>query len=216
MKKTLITLALLASAVVGFSQGTLQIGNNFTGVLRAPIYGVDPADATRAQSGQSALGVPAGTTVYGGPLLQGTGFTFALFAGPAGTAETALQLVTTATFRTGANGAIPAGLINTVTAPINGVAAGQIAALQVRVWDNKGGTVSTWAAALGDATVAKGNSALFSSQALGGIVDPNSPPVTPPQMTGWTSFNVSAVPEPSVIALGALGLGALLLRRRKS
>jgi hypothetical protein len=213
MKKTLITLALLASAVVGFAQGTLQIGNSFTGVFRAPIYGVDPADGTRAQSGQSALGNPAGTTVYGGPLLQGTGFTFALFAGAAGSAEGALQLVTTATFSTSASGALPAGLIVTQTLPINGVAPGAIAALQVRVWDNKGGTVSTWAAALADQTVAKGTSALFASQALGGA---GSPPSTPPQMTGWTSFNVSAVPEPSVIALGALGLGALLLRRRKS
>jgi hypothetical protein len=143
MKKTLITLALLASAVVGFAQGTLQIGNSFTGVFRAPIYGVDPADATRAQSGQSALGNPAGTTVYGGPLVQGTGFTFALFAGAAGSAEGALQLVTTATFSTSASGALPAGLIVTQTLPINGVAPGAIAALQVRVWDNKGGTVST-------------------------------------------------------------------------
>ena len=212
MKKTLITLAILSSAVVGFAQGTLQVGNNFTGTLRAPIYGVDPADSTRSQSGNSAIGVPAGTTVYGGPLLQGTGFTFALFAGPAGTPESGLTLVTTTTFRTAAGNSLPAGLITTQTVPINGVAPGATAALQVRVWDNMGGTVGTWAEALASGT-ASGMSSVFASQALGGA---GAPPSLPPEMTGWTSFNISQVPEPSVIALGALGLGALLLRRRKS
>jgi len=217
MKKTLLTLALLAMAVSIHAQGTLQVGNNFTGAFRAPIYGLDSADPTASQSGQTATGLPTGTTTYTGPLLQGAGYTFALFAGPAGTAEGALQLVTTTTFRTATGNVSPAGLINTVTVPINGVAPGATAALQVRVWDNRTGAIGTWAAALADNSVARGQSAVFASAPLGGIADPNSPPITPPQMTGWTSFNVhTQVPEPSVIALGALGLGALLLRRRKS
>lgn len=214
MKKTLLTLALLATAAASFAQGTLQIGNNFTGVLRAPIYGQDPADPFRSQSGQSALGTPTGGTVYAGPLLAGTGYTFALFAGPAGASESALQLVTTTTFRTGT--ALPAGTVFTQTLPITGVASGSSAALQVRVWDNVGGTVGTWAAVLANPSVARGQSALFASAPLGGPDPAGGPPITPPAMTGWTSFNVAQVPEPSVIALGVLGLGALLLRRRKS
>jgi hypothetical protein len=214
MKKTLLTLALLATASASFAQGTLQIGNNFTGVLRAPIYGEDPANRFLSVSGQSALGTPAGTTVYNGPLLAGTGYTFALFAGPAGAAESALQLVSTTTFRTGT--ALPAGTVFTQTLPINGVASGSSAALQVRVWDNVGGTISTWALVLAAPNVARGSSPVFASAPLGGPDPAGGPPITPPAMTGWTSFNVAAVPEPSVIALGALGLGALLLRRRKT
>lgn len=217
MKKTLLTLALLSTAAASFAQGTLQIGNNFTGVLRAPVYGQDPADPTRSQSGQSALGTPTGGTVYNGPLLAGTGYTFALFAGPAGAAESALVLVTTTTFRTGtAATALPAGTVFTQTLPIPGVASGSSAALQVRVWDNQGGTVGTWAAVLANPLIPSGKSAVFASAPLGGPDPAGGPPITPPAMTGWTSFNISAVPEPSVIALGALGLGALLLRRRKN
>jgi hypothetical protein len=219
MKKTLITLALLGSAMVAFSQGTIQVGNTFgsgTAGFRAPIYGVNPANPSESLAGNSAIGTPAGTTVYAGPLLQGTGFTFALFAGAAGSAESALQLVTTTTFRTAAGNVLPAGLITTVTVPINGVAAGSSAALQVRVWDNQNGTIGTWAAAIGNPAVASGKSAVFASGALGGPDPAGGPPITPPEMRGWQSFNVSQVPEPSVIALGALGLGALLLRRRKS
>lgn len=216
MKKTLLTVALLTAAVASYAQGTIQVGNAFTGTFRAPIYGPEPGNPTLSLTGQSSQngGLPTGGTVYNGPLLSGTGFTFALFAGPAGAAESALQLVTTTTFRVGT--AIPAGLINTVTLPINGVASGSSAALQVRVWDNQGGTVGTWAAVLANNNIARGQSSVFASAPLGGPDPAGGPPITPPAMTGWTSFNIHQVPEPSVIALGALGLGALLLRRRKS
>jgi hypothetical protein len=220
MKKTLITLAILSSVGAALAQGTLQIGNTFgTGTtgFRAPIYGLNPANPAESLSGNSAIGTPAGTTQYAGPLLQGTGFTFALFAGPAGTAEGALQLVTTTTFRTATGNVLPAGLINTVTVPINGVPSGSPAAVQVRVWDNQGGAISTWSQAIANpAAVASGKSGVFATLPLGGPDPGGGTPITPPEMRGWQSFNVSQVPEPSVIALGALGLGALLLRRRKS
>jgi len=37
MKKTLITLALLGSAMVAFSQGTIQVGNTFGSALLASV-----------------------------------------------------------------------------------------------------------------------------------------------------------------------------------
>lgn len=212
MKKTLITAVLLASVAASFAQGTLTVGNNFTGVLRAPIYGQQAGDPTAALSGQSANGVPTGSTAYTGPLLAGTGYTFALFAGPGGTTDPAvLQLITTTTFRTGT--ALPAGTVFPQDVVIPGVPGRSMATLEVRVWDNLGGTVATWAQVLQNPNVARGTSGLFQSPSLGGA---GTPPDPPAQMTGWTSFNVHQVPEPSVIALGALGLGALLLRRRKS
>jgi len=46
--------------------------------------------------------------------------------------------------------------------------------------------------------------------------NPNStPPGTPENLTGWTSPVLLSIPEPSTIALAGLGVGALLLFRRR-
>jgi hypothetical protein len=50
---------------------------------------------------------------------------------------------------------------------------------------------------------------------MGGVDPATGMSFTIPQTTGIRSFQLTVVPEPSLIALGALGLGALLLRRRK-
>jgi PEP-CTERM motif len=211
MKKTLILVVLAVAAYNTFGQGTISMGNQFAG-FQAPIYGPDPSNPLMSVSGQSSVGLPTGSTVYGGPLLQGSGYTFALFAGPANTTDpAALVLVATTTFRTGA----AAGYVRATEVPIPSIAPAQTATVQVRVWDNQGGTVGSWANVLASPSIARGESALFQTGALGGPNPPN-PPGTAPNLTGWQSFNVHQVPEPSVIALGALGLGALLLRRRKS
>jgi PEP-CTERM motif len=123
------------------------------------------------------------------------------------------------TFRTATGNVLPAGLVNTVQVVVPGVPAGQAATLQVRVWDNEGGTILSWAQLLASQYQSAGKSSLFVSQPLGGLYDPNAPPSLPPQMTGWTSFNIGGegcVPEPSVFALAALGLSVLLWRKPKS
>jgi hypothetical protein len=53
---------------------------------------------------------------------------------------------------------------------------------------------------------------VFTSSVLAG------PPDVPPAMVGLVSFNLlgSVVPEPSVIALAALSLATLRLRRRNN
>ena len=217
MKKSLITAMLLAAAVGAFAQGTLNFGNQFGSAFIAPIYNVDPADAARKLSGNSAVSRPVGTTVYGGGLLQGGGYTLALFAGAAGTPVDQLRLAGSAPFRSGTGGAnsLPAGLITTLgTLAIDGVAAGSIAQLEIRAWDNRGGSVSTWQAVLANPSIARGTSGTFLSAALGGT-DGSGNPVIPPNTTGWQSFGLYVVPEPSTIALAVLGLGSLLLFRRR-
>ena len=218
MKTLMLACGVAATLAPAFGQGTIQFGNELRNnlgivVFRAPIYGADPADPTRSVSGQSGLGLPAGTTVYGGPLLQGTGYTMGLFAGPAGTTDpSSLVLVTTTTFRTASGNALLAGLVITRDVTIPGAAPGQNAILQIRAWDNEGGTITSWGQVLASPTTARGTTPLFNSPPLGGTGVPGA---DPPLMTGWQSFNISAVPEPSIFALALLGSGTMLLRLRR-
>jgi hypothetical protein len=220
MKKSVIVLLGILCAGQAFSQGvgpgSVFFNNRYlSGIgapIVAPIYGPELANPSRVIRGNASTN--GGSATYTGLLLTGTGFTAALFGGASGiTDENSpnLAFVQSATFRTSA---ATAGFFIAPTAAQNvpGTEAGQTATFQLRAWDNRGGTVATWAAAINDPTIARGSSALFTPTfPLGG---PTLPPTTPPGLQGLQSFNL-VVPEPGVIALGVLGLGALLLRRRK-
>jgi len=223
MKKTAIVLLGIICAANAFSQGVGSVffSNRYLSGLGAPVvapvYGLEPGDATRQIRGNATTN--GGTMTYSGPLLFGTGFTAALYGGAAGiTDENSpnLALASTVPFRSTTN-----TLAGFVTPPasavqVPGTTAGGFGTFQVRAWDNKGGTITTWAQVMADLTIPHGSSALFTpSFALGGTPPPPNTPVTPPGLQGLTSFNLVAVPEPGVIALGVLGLGALLFRRRK-
>jgi len=214
MKKTVILVALLGSAIGASAQGTIQFVNNITGVLRAPVYGPEPSDPTIAKQGNTSAGLPAGGQTYGGALLSGTGFTAQLW-GHVGMAQPvgSLEAIATTAFRTGS----AAGIMTAVNAVIpNSPADGNPyhGTFQVRAWNNMGGTITSWAMVLANDSIARGVSTVFSpSGNLGGT---GTPPAPTPILEGLTSFNLfTPVPEPSLIALGALGLGALFLRRRK-
>jgi len=204
---------LIGSAAVSslFAQGQLRWGNNFTGAVRAQVYGVDPLNPTLALRGNSAAGNPVGNTVYGGAFLSGTGFTMGLFLGNDSALAVANNVANaTAPFRTGT----AAGLINIFGYDDPTRVAGTVVHAQFRAWDNQMGTVTSWAQVMAAGSqIAAGSSDPFSVGALGGVVGPTVFPV--PDTIGIRSFNLTVVPEPSLIALGALGLGALLLRRRK-
>lgn len=218
MKKSVIILLGVLCAAQAFSQGVGSVFFNnryLSGIgapIVAPIYGPELTDPSRAIRGNATTN--GGTATYTGVPLIGTGFTAALFGGASGIADENspnLAFVASAPFRTGAT---TGGFFNAPTASMNvpGTTAGAFGTFQVRAWDNRLGTVTTWAAAMADPTIARGSSALFTPTfALGGAT---VPPTTAPGLQGLTSFNL-VVPEPGVIALGVLGLGALLLRRRK-
>jgi hypothetical protein len=212
MKKLALISLSLVSAMAVLGQGLINFNNRVTGAggVVAPVYGPESGDSTRAITGNATTN--GGTATYTGALLAGTGFTAQLWGGPAGSPEDALVLVSSTTMRTATSFA---GFVTPpATAPsVPGVPGGSQATFQLRVWDNQGGTLTSWSAALNAWTAgqtALGKSTLFTAPAL------TVPPGTPPNLVGLTSFNITLVPEPSVIALGALGLGALLLRRRKS
>ena len=197
-----------------FAQGTINFANRVANAVSAPIYNVDPANPTAEKSGNPSaadLGFPAGTTVYGGAKLQGTGFSAQLWVGTdvdhlAPCTASIGGAVLTSTFRTGSG----AGLLNTATA-FAGLDAGTSVLAVLRVWDNQGGTILSYAEALAkNAATGSGGTQV----ALGGV-SANGTIFANPNLLGLTSFQLHIVPEPSVIALGVLGLGALLLRRRK-
>jgi hypothetical protein len=205
MKTFILILTLTATALHTFAQGTIVYYNRVAGSVVAPVYGAD-IEPGPVKYGNTSAGFPAGTQVYTGAALAGTGYSVTLWAGPEGSTVEQLALVPGSldTFRTGGfAGAIDnsGGVI-----AIPGVPEGNRAVLQLRVWDNLGGTITSWPGFSGPGLRAL--SRPFTSQPLGG----NAPP---PNMAGLESFNY-AVPEPGIYALAGLGATALwLFRRRK-
>jgi len=230
MKKTLLTaLVMLGAGTIVYCQATLGsifVGNNLSG-FKAPIYNLDPGAPSTAKSGQSSIGTPTGSTVYGGALLgssnnpAGSSYTFGFFAAPgANQPSSALALVFSTTFRTATGNVQPAGLVNSGTATIPGSQGGGQATFQIRVWNNQGGAITTWAAAEaawlnGLGTEPAGVSQLVNSAPLGGTDGGGNPVVTPAD-SGWTSFQLTAtVPEPTTLTLAGLGIASMLILRRR-
>lgn len=194
MKKILLTIALCAASLGAFAQGQVNFDNinTFGTSKEAVVFDVN------------------GTTK-----LAGTGFMAQLYWGTATWTTSALGVSTggtsvtdaPATFFTVADGADGFWNTGAGSARTVGVAGGATVFVQVRAWNAVGGK-NTYEAALA-AGNAVGNSAVLSLTAGGGTVQP-------PNLTGLTSFKLNTnIPEPSTIALGILGAGALLLRRRK-
>jgi hypothetical protein len=88
-----------------------------------------------------------------------------------------------------------------------GVANGTQVMVQLAAWNTNDG--ADYAAAMANM------GAVGMSGTLSVTVD--GPPNTPPNLIGLEPWSVSAevIPEPSTFALGLLGIGALMLRRRK-
>ena len=125
----------------------------------------------------------------------GAGYTAQLFGGA--DANTLSALLPNTTFRT--SSAAAQGYVNGTVVDVPGIAPGNKATLVMRVFDSAGAGV--------------GQSGPFTITLGGGTLPPAN-------LEGLAAFTVSGtggpiIPEPSTIALAALGVGALLLRRRK-
>jgi len=189
MKKLILTASLMVVAIAAFGQGQLVMNNGSTSRLWADRNN----DGTT--NGPADTLLPAGlnsqVAVYG---LTGTGV-----------GEGSLVLQSTAITNLFAPGTF-AGGTRTI-----GIPAGP-ATVQIRAWT---GAFPSYEAALiaaagGDPSVLTGRSNPFN-------ITLTLPP-TPPNTiiaAGLAPFVVSPVPEPSSIALGLLGLGAIVLFRRR-
>jgi hypothetical protein len=198
MKKALLTLAAVAMASPAFAQGTITFFNNniinpSTGALyRAGIFQDNDA---------ATFGDPKGDSTIG----AGAGFTAGLFL-----ASDPTVALATVTFRTTSAQEVFA-ITQDVVVP--GVPPNSSAILLVGAWSTAAGSFANAKATAG---MQYGEQA-FASKALGGT-NPNQPPPSffTPDMAPFTGFEMeTTIPEPSTIAFGALGIGALLLRRRK-
>jgi len=191
MKKLLLLAALLAMPSMVFAQGFVTF-QNYT----------SPFD-TRIQTNDLAghIGNITGTAQWA----------VGLYLAPAGTADplsASWQLVQVSTNRSGGfSGLFTA--FNPLQLP-NGYAVGSTYATMVR----------GWALAAGNDANAFGNSSWKGQSAIGSIV-PAAATGPFPDVFGNAAgqvagFQIAVVPEPSSIALGLLGLGAVaLIRRRK-
>lgn len=210
MKKTLLASLALSLAVGAYAQGTVVFNNNGTG-YRAPVYAPQVGAASQSLLGNTATGTPAGTQVYTGGLLVGSGYTAQLFAGPAGTTDANLLVGAAAlvTFRTGS----ASGFTSSATATLANVPKDAAAAVfQIRVWDNSSGLYASWAEAFPawqSGAIAAGMGNLFTVNAIGGDLN------TPPSLVGQQSFNIYLVPEPGTIVLAGLAAASLLIFRRR-
>jgi len=137
------------------------------------------------------LGSEAGSTTSS---LAGNAYTVQLLGGKTGSPVASLVPLGTTDFRTGA----AAGYVNPLTVTVPGVAGGASADILLNVFQGTA-TTGTPAATFGPFPV---------------VVQ--EAPNTPNNLALGTTALLVTVPEPATLALGAIGIGALLaIRRRK-
>ena len=197
MKKLLLTAAAVLATLNMYAQGTAQ------GIVNFATVGV--TDDRR---------IWVNTT---GNVMEGSkaaaGYVVALYWGPAGSVTDAgfTQIGPAALFLTTAT---TSGTFNgggrTITYP--GTVGGAVLSLQARAWNTAGG--ATWEEALLNPQGQVGKGRPFDMDTKDPAIPTEQPP-TVGQNAGWNGFAITPVPEPSAIALGLLGVGTLLMLRRR-
>lgn len=173
-------------SVVGWGQGQVIFNNRVAGVVVAPVQAEDPFEPSLIRRANQ----PPASSMRGA-LLDGERFTMQLYAGRPGCPDGFLRPIEpAAVFRTGE----AAGFVvpDAMTLTIPGVPEGQSARLQVRAWDNRGGTITNWLQVEADASISRGTSLAFMSEPLGGVY------AAPPNLLGLCAFSLNQDPKTSV------------------
>jgi MYXO-CTERM domain-containing protein len=199
MKKLLLTTTALLTAVSLQAQGTVSFANN---------------SAAAISNSLTSLRVVGGTT-----------FSVALYflpdsATPPTTADFDLARTVVGSGIFLGTAANPSGLFNVGARTAPTATAGGLGWFQVRAWETAFG--GTYEAALNNPNAVGGRLALVGTSNIF-KVDTGDPTTTPAgtaaPITGTgllQGFYVTPVPEPTVMGLGLLGIGALLMLRRRS
>jgi hypothetical protein len=239
MKRTIIAVIHGTVAITALGQGTIDVGNAQKDVFIQPIFAqnqnffVESVGSPSTSVYNGAL--PAGTTVYGGLPLRGSGYDMVFFysLNNSVTSINQMSVGTIAPFRTAPVAtAAPAGTIVTMaTVPIPGTTGGTPIAFAFGAFivdptvlafeaANPSATPGQiWSEALadiysGDPLADYGFGNIVSGVQLGGVDTADGLHPEPTTFEGWTSFSLYPQPEPSSFAIMGLGGGVLLLGRR--
>ena len=182
-----ISLAAALCCANTFGQGTVYFNNRWPQSVICHVYGYDAT--LPPQVGNGPDDYPPGTNDYTGyPLVSGTRYSAQLWAisGADQPENSLLGATPIKTFREG----IAAGFVEATIATLAGVPMDTpVATIQLRVWNNLGGTLPTWDEAV-KAGVPIGKSPVFNLQAIGGQVN------YAPSLVGLQSFSL-AISKPS-------------------
>jgi len=200
MKKTLLTLALVATTVAAFAQGRVTFVNDSSHLfVLGNTLGADAAIGGGGASGTN--GAIAGVLPSGVTLIAG------LYAG---TSSTSMTLQSSTTLLTGA-GLLEQGRMSSKVTAMATVPGGVPQWFQIAIWDS---AVPSWNLS----QTYYGLSPLFqATPSTSAISAPSIMPGSPANSTLAAQLNivVNAVPEPSSFALAGMGLASLLIFRRR-
>jgi hypothetical protein len=196
MKKLLLTAAAILATLNMYGQGG-------SGVISFSNVGAtDDKRIWVNGDGSTTSGVRA----------SGTGYKIALYWGNRGTPEAGLVQVGAAVSFSPLGAGQFSGGGRTVTYQ-TGSGNGDIVTVQARAWATITGVPDTYEAVLA-ANGQVGKGPVFDEDTFR-PADPTDPATAISTHAGWRGFGISPVPEPSVIGLGLLGAGALLMLRRR-